>query len=84
MSHHGLPITQCKSCRKSIFFAESANGKQIPLVEQPAHNGNIMIRNGKAVYKSKANQPEVGEPVYLSHFVDCPNAQQYRTKKGPA
>ncbi len=80
---HGLPVTNCKSCQRPIFFAESKSGKQIPLVNAPHAQGNVMIRDGKAVYKSKENQPEPGELLYISHFVDCPNAQQYRTKKAP-
>lgn len=81
MSHHGLEVTVCKSCHKRIFFATSEKGKPIPLLEHPVANGNIMVRDGKALYKSKKNVPEKDEPLYLSHFVDCPNAAQYRTKK---
>jgi hypothetical protein len=70
----------CKSCGASIIWALTQNGKRIPLDAEPAERPSGLFRlEGSAT----GSMPPIaisaaGEPVYLSHFVTCPNADQHR------
>jgi hypothetical protein len=63
----------CRSCGAAIIWAETVNGKKMPLDADPAErpNGLFRLEGDKAISVS-------GEPVYISHFVTCPNAAQHR------
>ncbi len=78
---HGFEVTECKACHARMFFAPSEKGKQIPLCEAPVHNGNIFLRDGVAVYVSKHNPAPKDAVRYVSHFSNCTNPGQFRSKK---
>lgn len=73
-------LSQCRSCRAEIIWAWTVNGKRIPLDAEPAERPSGIFR-----LERNDDQPAAplavsaaGEPVYISHFVTCPNASQHR------
>ncbi len=76
----GFDLLRC-SCGASFFFAPSEKDKPIPLCAESVPNGNIFIREGKAIYVSKRNPLPDGADRFQSHFADCPKADQFRTKE---
>lgn len=80
---HPHEITNC-NCGARMFFAPSAkgNGKKLPLCELPSPVGNVFLNDRhEGVHVSAANPAPPGALLYMSHFVDCPNKEQFRTKK---
>lgn len=73
-------VLRCE-CGADFFFAPSEKDKPIPLCVKPVENGNIFLRGGKAIYVSKRNPLPEGVSRYVSHFSDCPKAEQFRTQK---
>lgn len=76
----------CRSCGAKILWAEmQATGKKNPLSFEPTEMGNVLIQgDGRAVALGPAGREAAikrGEKLYLSHFVDCPNAAQHKKPK---
>ncbi len=83
----------CRSCPAPIIFAQQnptprnpypANN---PLNVRPSLSGNLRLNRqtmrydvltGEALEQARA----AGEELYLSHFVDCPNRQQFKQRNG--
>lgn len=81
-----LPRVPCTGCQAPIFWVYAYNsGRRCPINDKPVANGNIVIRDGQAVYL-KPNlydpscQPQPGEARYTSHFATCPDATEFRRK----
>jgi hypothetical protein len=66
-------VSRCRSCDAEIIWAVTPKGKRIPLDAEPAERpaGLFRLEGENAISVA-------GEPVYLSHFVTCPNAAQHR------
>lgn len=83
-SAHPHAIEKC-NCGAMFFKAPSAasdGSKKVPLCEHPDPTGNIFLDDQhRAVYVSGKNQPPANAVLYKSHFVDCPHASQFRTKR---
>lgn len=74
-----LRITTCGTCGANIFWAQTENGKPMPIDAEPVANGNIIIRPALiAHYLAKAEQPPADVLRYVSHFATCPHAKQHR------
>lgn len=75
-------MKRCDSCGASIFWAFTERGKKIPLDAEPSLNGNMVLDNNLddgtvlAIYAKQ----EDSRSRYLSHFVTCPDAHQWRRK----
>jgi hypothetical protein len=71
---------RCRSCNAEIIWAVTENGKRIPLDVAPAERPTGLFRLGAIVPDFNAPRAIAAgsEPVYLSHFVTCPNAAQHR------
>lgn len=70
----------CKPCGAVIHWYKTTNGKNIPVDPDPHPDGNVqidVIRNIARVVR----QGSVDGPVYRSHFVTCPAADQQRKAK---
>jgi hypothetical protein len=75
-------ITECRSCRASIVYVPTqASGALIPLDVDPVDHGNIVIRDGKALYVKKDLYSLDDELRYVSHFATCPQAARFRKTK---
>jgi len=70
---------RCKSCGAAIRWAQTENGRAIPLDADPVAGGNIELttvtnRHGAVVEVARISQD--GE--WQSHFVSCPQADEHR------
>ena len=78
----------CKSCGEHIMFAKTANGKSIPLDDQPnLTKGNVhIVRDGPKILATVLGKDDAqtardkGELLYLPHFATCPNANRHRRR----
>lgn len=70
---------RCRSCAEPILWVRTAaKGKLIPLDVEPHPEGNVELNDaGKAIVHPQA--PLAGT-LYRSHFVTCPNADEWRKK----
>lgn len=83
------PTTQCRgpNCQALIIWAiTEGRGQEIPIDAEPVKTGNILlIPSAKAEPRARV----VRNPgrlfgkrwIYQSHFVSCPHAKLYRTRR---
>ena len=69
-------MSACRSCGARITWLETAAGKPIPVNEDPDPAGNI-VAIGKMAHMLKKGE-ETDQPRYLSHFVTCPQGNEWR------
>lgn len=70
-------ISECKSCGKPIVWAITTQGKAMPIVADYARHETKTIK----LRTNAGAQVEVviiSVPERDSHFVDCPQAKQFR------
>jgi hypothetical protein len=67
---------ECRSCGAPILWAETTNGKLMPLDAEPTGKGLVIERSG--ISKANADAVVFSRDVYVSHFATCPNAAQHR------
>lgn len=77
----------CRSCHQRITWLKTPGGKAIPVDEDPTDDGNIVIDVERCqlvarVYKDAEAARDAGaeEPRYVSHFVTCPQAGEWRRR----
>lgn len=83
---HELSTTPCRGCGARVVWAQTVNGKAIPLNSSPDPAGNLVLetanrdRSGarRAVYVRPGER--AGEPRYTSHFATCPKAERFRQR----
>ena len=69
--------SKCKSCHAPILWAETVNGRRIPLDAHPDPTGNVELHaDGRAVVHRTA--PLTGVPLYRAHHQTCPYAAEHR------
>lgn len=73
-------MSTCRSCGARITWLETAGGKKIPVDEDPVPDGNIVIVGTMAHFLGKHDVSELAleGPRYVSHFVTCPQAGEWR------
>lgn len=64
--------TTCRSCGADVIWAQTSKGRHIPLDAVPASDGNILLTDGIA------RVVDPGQGHFVSHFVTCPQAHQWR------
>jgi hypothetical protein len=64
-------MATCKSCEASILWAETENGKKVPLDSKPEKRYILKAEDAAVV---------VLRSTYVSHFVTCPDADSHRRK----
>lgn len=81
-------MTVCRSCHAPIVWATTTTGERIPVDYRPAVGGNIRLgahpvtREMKAVVVGATIDlfdPRDDGTRYVSHFVTCPDAGEWRT-----
>ena len=71
----------CKGCGKTIEWHKTAAGKSIPLDPDPHPDGNLTFDEAmRVVVVPKGSKPR----LFLSHFVTCVKADQFRRKNPKA
>lgn len=75
------PSRACRSCGAKIIFAQTENGKTIPVDAAPQKRVVLSPADDGAHYLP--NEPPVARVIdtYVSHFATCPNAAQRRNPK---
>lgn len=71
--------TYCKSCKATITWVVTANGKRMPIDAEPSFKGNIRLDDRNVAHFGKA-AAEMEGPRYISHFATCPQGPQHRRK----
>lgn len=80
-------MSACRSCGAPIFWAITEAGRRMPVDEAPVPDGNVTVIEDD----SDAGVPIVrvlgatrdlfaSGPLYVSHFVTCPDAAEHRRK----
>lgn len=67
-----MKSSKCRACGREIVWAKSPNGKATPY--EPVKNLHS-IEWGMTDWHATPREPDV--QVYLSHFVHCPNANEF-------
>lgn len=62
---------KCSSCGAEIIWAKTPAGKNMPL----------SVKSKETRWWINDDEEAVPMTVYLSHFADCPNAEQHRKPK---
>lgn len=74
-------MARCRSCSAEIMWGRTTpGGKRIPVDVDEVDDGNIVIDGidrGTTLFKVVSP----GEGRYVSHFVTCPNADEWRAKR---
>lgn len=86
--HHLPGATRCASCCAEIVWATTTKDKPIPLEPASTPNGNLAVYqvDGGGLRAVIVQGPRrdamraCGQPLYLSHFVSCPHADEWRTR----
>jgi hypothetical protein len=89
---HTWRTTQCRDaeCGSTIIWAVTPSGKNTPVDAEPSASGNIVLAGGEETSQTApvaqvvdpASPPLGGwGPLHTSHFVTCPAADRWRSKK---
>ena len=85
-------MATCRSCRSDIWWAYTPNGKPIPIDATPDPRGNIaevpVADVGDAGFRQVVvygpddarRRRDDGVTLYVSHFVTCRQADEWRTR----
>lgn len=80
-------IDTCRSCQARIIWTVTTGGKDMPVDAEPATDGTIQLVDRRHLgLKPQARVLKVADRfgktrLRLSHFVSCPQAGQWRTKR---
>jgi len=76
--------SECRSCGEAVVWAETKNGKTMPVDAEPSADGNVelheyrgavtVIVHGAATIAEARARAE----LHTSHFKTCPNANGWR------
>jgi len=76
--------TTCKSCGASVYWAETKNGKRMPLDAEPVNNGQWLLFFNERLQILKTRKVTKNDDPYQnrydSHFATCPNAKNHRKR----
>lgn len=88
----GYRIDECRTCNAPIVWAETSNGKSMPVDAAPADDGNVLLypRPGGGAYATVLSVADTAlaigglfpdeRTLRTSHFVTCPNAEEWRKR----
>ena len=79
-------MSACRSCGAAIVWLEiRPGGRRMPVDAEPSAKGNVIadltqavgvVIPAAALAQVKADTPD--EPLYVSHFATCPDADAWR------
>ena len=70
-------MAQCRSCHKPILWAKTNRGSRIPLDPIPVKGGNVNFVGDLAI----VGKPDPDNELFVSHFVTCPQANDWRQER---
>ncbi len=68
-------MATCRSCGAEVIWVITARSKRMPLSVESGHL-RFVLKPHDDIFSSDPFAEAV--PTYLSHFADCPNADQHR------
>ena len=68
----------CRSCGAPIIWAETVNGKRMPLDEDPDPAGKFTLDEEHNPPVAEYAKPDAKGELFTSHFATCPNAAEHR------
>ena len=78
----------CRSCGRPIVWTKTPADKNSPVDPNPRDDGNLVmitagVENGRPLFTQAMYDPEIhaGMKRYVSHFVTCPDAKNFRRRK---
>jgi hypothetical protein len=82
----GHIVSVCRSCGAEILWAITVTNSRMPVDPTPVPDGNVVltrIDGGTPVATVLAPGEMLldSPPLYVSHFVTCPQADQWRKDK---
>lgn len=69
------PNATCRSCGADMIWAQTPNGRDMPLDAKPLKSVCQIARDGDTVEIIRMHD------AYVSHFATCPNADKHRRGK---
>jgi hypothetical protein len=79
-------MSKCRGCDADINWASTPAGKSMPLDPEPHPDGNIEAHvDGSGrwhvdIVHADSQSTMFTPNLYLSHFVTCPNAEEFRKR----
>jgi hypothetical protein len=81
-------MPNCRDCSKEILWLKHhQTGKVAPIEAEKHPDGNLVISVEKGLYRfandseyEKHKTSDTGPKLWISHFVQCPNAKEFRRK----
>lgn len=72
-------VPECSGCMRTIIWAETTNGKPIPIDPDPVEGGNVELdqREGKDPL-ARVVAAHYDEKRYVSHFATCPHRERFK------
>lgn len=74
-----MQISNCRSCGAAVLWAQTENGKVMPVDPAPHPDGNLVLTSIGGGFQVRVDKAAPGEK-HRSHFVTCPNAEQHRRR----
>lgn len=81
-------LERCRSCNRPIVWANTSNGKTMPLDPEPSDRGNLVVSlTDNILHAGVVRGPQrdglraARKPLYLSHFTTCPHADNWRKNR---
>lgn len=85
----GPDVSACRSCGAEILWAHTRDGKRIPLDAVPSPAGNVYLNESATFARASVLSGALleaarsaGEKLRTSHFATCPQAGEWRRKRG--
>lgn len=77
-----MQTASCSACGAPIRWATTTKGRRMPIDPDPHPQGNIILEHlGEGVAPIAHVNAGPIEGGYRSHFVTCPNADDFRRKR---
>lgn len=67
-----LPLAACTRCRKPIVWGQTADGTKVPLEMRRTTAYRFLAQHSSHVEIERG-----AEPVFVSHFLTCPHADEF-------
>lgn len=77
-------LVPCRGCGALIAWRMTTGAARMPLDPDPVADGNIVIEpDGRCRLLPRSARPEVGQPLFQSHWVSCPARDRFRKEGRP-
>ena len=73
-------MSTCRSCGAEVIWTVTEAGKSMPVDASAMATGNLVLERENGVVRSHVENmmDDPDEPRFTSHFVTCPEADQWR------